>query len=233
MTELHVSLRGIPTPERVKRLPLDARGFYTPAFVATLPDGTRDFRIVDPAYMTHCVRNRRCWICGDKLGVRMAFVLGCMCAVNRVISEPPSHRECAAYAARACPFLARPNMVRREAGMPDTPLQDAAGFGIKRNPGVCAVWVTRSYKPFRAHHGNEGVLFRIGDPEDVTWWREGRPATQREVLSAIVEGLPALAQQADQQETDDPGCGAVAALHEAVMRVRNLLPPPIAEEVAQ
>ena len=62
------------------------------------------------------MREKRCWVCGDPLGVHLTFPIGPMCALNRTISEPPSHHECASWSARNCPFLSRPHMVRREDG---------------------------------------------------------------------------------------------------------------------
>ena len=38
------------------------------------------------------------------MGVHKAFVIGPMCAVNRVIApEPPSHRDCGTFSARVLP----------------------------------------------------------------------------------------------------------------------------------
>jgi hypothetical protein len=45
-------------------------------------------------------------------------------------AEPPSHRECAEYAVRACPFLTRPLAVRNERGLDGF---EPAGVMIKRN----------------------------------------------------------------------------------------------------
>jgi hypothetical protein len=76
-----------------------------------------------------------------------------MCAILRISGEPPSHRECAEFSARACPFLSRPDMVRREDRLPD-----AAKFNplmLERNPGVAMVWITLSYT---VHHGIRPAL---------------------------------------------------------------------------
>jgi hypothetical protein len=131
-------------------------------------------------------------------------------ARNRCISEPPSHLDCAIYSARVCPFLANPRMRRnaRDLYAPDGTLRDglneAAGIGLKRNPGAVCVWVTKEFRVVR--EGN-GVLFRLGDPEQVLWFAEGRPATRDEVLHSIETGLPILADLARQE-----GPAAQAAL---------------------
>lgn len=112
-------------PDRIKRLPVDHRDFPVPWFVQWFDDGkpsdfgigTADFRVIDARKIGVAIRERRCWVCGDRLGVHLAFLIGPMCAVNRVISEPPSHRECAEFSAQTCPFLSRPRMRRNEVAL--------------------------------------------------------------------------------------------------------------------
>ena len=53
--------------------------------------------------------------------------------------------------------------------------------------------ITRSYQPFRPHAGGDGVLFRLGEPEETVWFREGRPASREEVAAAIDASVPDLA----------------------------------------
>ena len=212
---VHPSIAQIEAPARIRRLRLDHRGFPVPWFVAWI-NGQADHRIVDTRKLEPAIKQRLCWTCGEPLGKTYAFVIGPMCAVNRVISEPPSHRECAEYAARACPFLSRPDMHRRTAGMPDIDLTFAAGNGLKRNPGVTCLWITRSYKPFRVpgnSHGNAGILFELGPPIETVWYALGRRASHQEVASALYSGLPALIETAHEEgrEAEDALAGMVAA----------------------
>jgi hypothetical protein len=134
-------------------------------------------------------------VCGGYLLTTFAFVIGPMCATNRISAEPPSHVECAIFSATACPFLTKPKAVRREANLPDAVVFSATG--LERNPGVTLVWATRHYKPFRA--GRE-LLFEIGDPIETRWYREGRTATREEVLESVNSGLPLLREIADTEK---------------------------------
>lgn len=193
-------------PARIARLPIDERGFPVPWFVAW-DGGKPDFRVIRPGGVGHCVKHKTCWLCGEPLGRFMTFVVGPMCGVNRVSSEPPSHRDCATYAVQACPFLTRPLAVRDERDMP-ADAKEPAGVMIKRNPGVALLWVTREYRIFKVENG---ALFRMGEPTEVEFWSRSRKATLDEVRESVRTGMPLLAEVA---EKDGPE-GVRALKHEA------------------
>ena len=184
---LRPELKDIPL--RMEHLPLDERGYPIPAFVDII-EGQRDFRFMSLRHWSRCVREKLCWVCGDKLGGFLTFVIGPMCAINRTTSEPPCHRECARWSAQFCPFLSRPHMVRREDELSERAQENVAGTAILRNPGATCIWVCRSYRIFDDGKGRS--LIEIGDPIEVEWWAEGRKATRAEVEESIRTGLPYL-----------------------------------------
>lgn len=188
-------------PSRIAGLPRNKAGYPIPWFVATLEDGSRDFRIAGTFQMLTAVQHKLCWVCGQPLGTYYAFTIGPMCAVNRISAEPPSHRDCAIYSALVCPFLSNPAMRRRD--LPDVAgLVEPGGQPVLRNPGVTLVWLTRSFHAFTAPFGNEGILFEIGDPTETLWFADGRKATRAEVRDSMESGLPALVDACRQD--DDP-----------------------------
>jgi hypothetical protein len=189
--------------------------FPVPWFVEII-NGQPDFRVISAEKMVRAVRERLCWICGERLGSYLVFVLGPMCAINRIISEPPSHRECAEFAVQACPFLTLPKLTRDE--KPTGPdLVEPAGVGLERNPGACCLWVTKSYRVQRV---SNGVLFQVGDPIEVIWYTKGRVATREEILHAIDTGLPALREPAEAE-----GAESVAELERRYHHVVTTLVP--------
>lgn len=202
-------------PERIRDLPLDARGYPVPWFVAWI-DGRPDFRVIREGGIAQAHNKSLCWICGERRGRFGAFVIGPMCAVNRVSAEPPSHLSCATFAAEACPFLAQPKMKRNERDLP-AEHEAPAGEMIRRNPGVALVWVSRGYKPFR--DGRGGWLFDVGEPSETFWFAHGRPATRAEVMASIESGLPLLRGPAERE-----GPKAVAALERMTADALNLVP---------
>lgn len=182
----------IDMPARIDRLPRDKRGFPIPRFVHWM-DEEPDFRIIDPGHMVACVKRDLCWICGERMGAHKAFVIGPMCCVNRISAEPPSHRDCALFAAKNCPFLSIPLAKRNERGLPENKF--VAGVMIERNPGVTAVWMTRSYQPIKV---GQGVLFQIGEPTSVEFYARARIATRAEVDESVRTGFPFLQSAAEQ-----------------------------------
>ncbi len=181
----------VKVPPRLVSRPRDRHGRVVPFFVAYV-NGEWDFRVVDPNRLHDCLRFKWCWQCGKPMGGNSVFVVGPMCTVNRVSAEPPSHMDCSLYSVQVCPFLTKPQMRRRDA--PEgVPLEDPPGVFIQQNPGVTALWTSRSWKSFTA---DGGLLFDIGEPVDVAWWSQGRLATRAEVFEAFDQGLPRLKQEA-------------------------------------
>jgi hypothetical protein len=224
MSKLHPSLLtahalGIPMPGRMARLPLTEAGWPTLFFAAKV-DGKHDLRVADTSKFLACIKKKLCWLCGEPLGRYLAFVIGPMCVINRVTSEPPSHFECAEYAVQVCPFMVHPRAHRREKHMPDGTI--LPGIGLDHNPGVMALWVTVKYEAFEAgtdHGSSGGVLLHLGTPERITWWAEGRAATPPEIRHAIGLGLPKLRDLAERQGPD-----SVELLGAQIAPARTLLP---------
>lgn len=207
--------RTLPAPPpRIARLPRNHAGYPVPWFVAWI-GGQPDFRIIGDGKLGDAIRFKSCWLCGQPLGANAAFVLGPMCGITRTSPEPPSHRDCADYAARACPFLATPNMRRRENNIPED-AHEPDGIMIRRNPGACLVWVSRNWQ---RQHGL--ALWHVGDPVETRWYAEGRTATRDEVLASIDSGLPLLRAEA---EKDTRPAAALAELDRQHALALELVP---------
>lgn len=208
-------------PPGIAALPRqEGTGYPIPWFVETLPNGSRDFRIMSSQALRRAITESRCWTCGRHIvdlrvgdAPQATFVLGPMCAVNRTSGEPPSHWACAEWSAQVCPFLTTPGRSRREANLPEQRTV-AGGQMIERNPGVALLWASHSWQLRRA---DNGVLWDVGKPYRVAWLREGRPATRAEVEASLTAGLPTLQAVAEKH-------GEMPLLIEAVRQVEPLLP---------
>jgi hypothetical protein len=222
-----------PLPVQMKNLPVDARGFPVPYFVEWFhkdgkpfqhidapirqEDGDYpDFRVMDSRKRARAVRYKLCWVCGGALGVFKAFVIGPMCSINRTSGEPPAHRDCAIFSAQGCPFLTKPQVERRENNLPMPEEIHVHPAMLSRNPGVAMVWITKSYKVQQ----DEGeVLFRIGEPEEIFFFAEGRVATREEIMHSIDTGMPFLREAAEKQ-----GAEALQLLDEMYADAIQLVP---------
>ena len=94
--------------------------------------------------------------------------------------------------------------------------RNVAGVMIPRYPGVVALWITRSSKPFNVRNG---VLFDLGEPERILWYCEGRNATRAEVEASVASGLPLLEAGANKGGPD-----AIKELSQCIARAQPLLP---------
>src|SRR6185295_4115314 len=165
-------MQDVPVPAKLAYRPIQDNGFLLPWFVKVQEHQPVDFRVTDNQRVLQAIQQNRCWVCGDRLGAHKVFVIGPMCIVNRVTSEPPSHLECARYSVKVCPFLSNPAMRRSPRNLPKNHVEPP-GIAIARNPGVVALWFVKTYKTFTV---DRGLLFNIGEPTEVEWWCRGRPA---------------------------------------------------------
>lgn len=222
MTDLRTELPDLPT--RMKKLPVDHRGYPVPYFVVWLDEddnpvergtGKPDFRILAPNVVRDNQRGL-CWLCGQTMGSYKVVVVGPMCVVNRVTAEGCCHYDCARFAVEACPFIVRPHARRQETNMPEG-YKEIEGM-IKHNPGVMALYVTKKgVVPFNTPNGD--VLMRLGEPERVEWYAEGREATSEEAQAALDKGLPNLEREAEAQ-----GGSAPKSLRKQIDRALPLFP---------
>jgi hypothetical protein len=205
-------------PKFMQHLPV-VRGYPVPWFVDWI-DGVPEFRAMDGRKLVRAVRERLCWVCGRLLRGPYVFVVGPMCGINRVSSEPPSHIECGRWSARNCPFLSKPDMVRREDDVVNNAAfrEQAAGIPIARNPGVMLLWFTREYEVF--NDGKGRPLIMMGRPSGVEFYTRGRVATREEVDESILNGIGALETLARAEE------GGMEHLRQKQRAFEKWLPKP-------
>jgi hypothetical protein len=177
MNELRPDLT--PLPKQIAKLPISENGYPVPWFVFWV-DGKPDFRVTDEGKLVRAVKEKKCWICGRRLVKTMTFVFGPMGVMNRGSMEPPSHYECAEWAARNCPFITRSQASRRENNLPDS--THTIELVSDHNPGVFMLWTTHDYMA-RLSSGNHH--FTVGDPVATKWFTNGHEATREEVIAGI------------------------------------------------
>lgn len=202
-------------PPRIAKLPVDDRGYPVPWFVDYV-DGKPEFRAMDPFKWKRAVREKLCWVCGERMGRYMTFVAGPMCGINRTSAEPPTHRECAEWSALHCPFLNNPDSIRRVDEVVGLGSDNVPGHMITRNPGVTMLWTCVDYSIFGDGRGHPLIMF--GEPVAVDWYTKGKVATRAEVVESIASGIHNLVEAAKREE------GGLKYLDEARARFERYLP---------
>jgi hypothetical protein len=205
-TKINNRIAHLIIPENMRNLKISDEGFPVPWFIGYV-NGKPDFRTMDGEKLAIAVRRKLCWSCGRPMGRYLTFAIGPMCMVTRTISEPPSHLSCLEYSVRACPFLSQPRMKRNDKDLPEGHM---AGIAIMRNPGVVALWTTFSYQLLK------GPLFRLGPPEHIEFYAEGRPARSAEIIASMESGLPLLRREA---EDDDGALVEIEKLYAAALKL--------------
>lgn len=218
--------RGLPAvPARMAQLPISPKGFPVPWFVWFVwfdpATGVPDFRVIAPGKILTALNADRCWLCGGALGRHKVFAIGPMCAINRITSEPPSHRECAEFAAEACPFLSQPKMRRNEKLAKPDGAHEMPGRPAKRNPGGVLLWESRDWRPRRV---GEGLLIDVGEPDRVDWYVEGRPASREEAEAIFDAGAEFLRNDAPAGLPAAELAAGLAMLEGEVAAARRFLP---------
>ena len=94
-------------PRRIQQnLLRDPNGRFIPFFVRYI-DNVPDFRFIDARMINRCVLCGVCWVCGlplPKKSQQVGFTLTTASPMRRFATEPPSHPDCAVYAARVWPM---------------------------------------------------------------------------------------------------------------------------------
>ena len=106
---------SVSLPKRMRGLSRDRRGYPIPFVVFRDKEGKPHFTINDHGRAERCRKERRCPICGNKLGKELWFVGGPQSAfhANGAYMDTAMHHECMTYALKVCPYLAVPKYLGR------------------------------------------------------------------------------------------------------------------------
>jgi hypothetical protein len=180
----------LPLPKELIGRPIDHRGFPVPWFVSEkTPEGLWDFVHIHGEKFYQAVKFNKCFVSGEQLGKYAAFVVGPMCTINRIASDPPCKPNVGMWSATHCPFLTNPS-AKRPGG--DHAFVGSATPGLPQpgNPGVTAVWITKEWEY------NRDRLFQFGEPDRVLWYTRGRLATVAEAREGFEIGAEKLMKMA-------------------------------------
>lgn len=176
---------NVEIPPRLSARPV-YRGLAVPYTTKILENGTPDFKVQEEHLRQLCLRDRKCALCGEPLDEEIVFIGGSACAKSRLFFDPAAHEECALYATKACPFLARGT------GYAKDPKNADAVFELvsDKRPKVMVMYYTKSFKLVRLS-GHIAIL--AGPPTKIDYDKmavlDDDPAATEAVLKQMVERM--------------------------------------------
>lgn len=196
------TMKDVPMPGRIAKLPTDKRGLPIPVIVMRDLDGRPHFTVNDTAMVSKVIAEQRCSICGGKLERTAWFVGGILSAMhpNGAYIDPPAHKDCATYALKVCPFLAiRPYSKRIDTKTIDPkklPIHMKLFADNSQDPDQPDVFVLAETSKYWLHTPDPAqpinrYLIPKRPWKTVQYWREGKQITEaqaRTLLSLGVDG---------------------------------------------
>lgn len=183
-------------PDRIARLPKDARGYPIPWNVLRRENGEPLFTVNDDRKHWRAVRQGLCPLCGERLGRWLWFTGGPRSAFdeNGWYIDLPAHHECARFALQTCPYLSAKKYVGR-IDVPDT-------TGVPGPLLIDETLIPERPEVFVAVASNGALLRRRSDrlpmlpyvrPErpymGYEFWRHGRELTLEEAMPILRAAL--------------------------------------------
>jgi hypothetical protein len=98
-------------PERIKKFPLNSKGYPVFYPVKIDLDGVPLLAEVDPDKREDCIVNSKCGVCGEPLGNDIVCIgdpTDEKLLRKLTFKEAAMHMECAEYASKVCPYLSTP-----------------------------------------------------------------------------------------------------------------------------
>lgn len=182
-------------PTSILRLPKDEHGRPVPWYAKWYGNKPSSLAMGEGKF-NRAVAGRRCFLCGERLGVRvLCWVVTPLGVTQRQSEYPPSHPDCVAHVLRG-------------------------GFMGITLVGVMASYTARTFEVVSLSEGGSPKrAINLGEPVNVDWWKDGRAATPEEVAAALDREhalLQSIATRSDRAEQD---------LADAYARALRLLPP--------
>ncbi|QKW22316.1 hypothetical protein HUT16_27445 [Kitasatospora sp. NA04385] len=163
--------------------PVDLRrGLPIPA-VNVHPGGEVDFVTINGPAALQLAGTGRCSLCGQRMTGTATFLGGPKCAEFGFYSDPPMHEECAEWALKLCPHIARPHARRASERRVAHDAVRAVGFSEEK-PSEWVLVVSDSYGSMLVPAEGGGVvpIFTVGEVI-----RTRRFGYQEGVLAEIAE----------------------------------------------
>jgi hypothetical protein len=165
----------VAIPKRLALRPRDKRGYPIPYGVLVNSKGVPDFRVTDQEKWMFAAQHRRCGLCGQPLGGKLAFVGGPLCHRYRFFTDLPMHRDCAEYALKVCPYLALPRMSHALTYEgknldPDVAVKVSSEVSTEK-PERFMLGIAKDFKIGKLPDGS--LALQATEWQETVWWKDG------------------------------------------------------------
>lgn len=185
-------------PARMKKLDRDKRGYPVPFIVYRDKNGDPHFTINDSSAASLAISDKRCSVCGGKLGSNMWFIGGPQSAFHAkgAYIDPPVHKDCGRFALKTCPYIALPSWNEQKRIDAKTLKPGSAPEHmllmdrtmIPDKPVVFVFGKTPRYSLTPAATGFGQVYLKPVKPwVEVEFWKDGKEITRDEAETVIRE----------------------------------------------
>lgn len=155
-------------PKRMRHLPA-YKGLPIPYVQFVAADGP-DFKAIDHGRVFEVLTDRLCGVCGQSLAESFAVIGGEKSIASRTFTDPPMHKECAQYAARACPYL---NGEKRSYSKADFkgegPVVECELIDKEGVPKRMGILYAKSFTYFTIPDKGPMLYVRVADVLNVDW----------------------------------------------------------------
>jgi hypothetical protein len=190
------SFHCVPIPKPMRTLAKDRRGYPIPFIVMRDKDGRPHFTINDAQAVGKVARRRLCAICGKRNPGPGWFLGGPLSFLSRrgAFLDPPSHEDCARYAAQVCPFLAAPSYAKRLDGRtlrddarPDDIALVTNSTAIDERPAFFVLASAATWETHPTGEPGEIVFVATAPWRGTEVWRHGQHVTEAEAHALLAD----------------------------------------------
>ncbi|GLH30150.1 hypothetical protein WSS15_28000 [Acetobacter pasteurianus] len=184
--KLSTHFGNVPIPSRMLNLRRLNSGLPIPKF-ATWEGDKPNLTVMNRDFFGTALRNKLCWICGQKMGRFASFVGGPKSTASKCFVEPPMHRDCAEFAMQVCPYLVTGNNERKNKLTPLEEKQHRSAGTDPDNPIIFGMSISNDW-----HFISGENCFFLKNVAEVIWWKHGKLASSKEAEKAVLEGEQAV-----------------------------------------
>ena len=203
-------------PKRVQKLP-EHQGLKIPYSVAIDEGGKPNYNLTDAEKYITCIRENKCFICGQTLGKHKAFMLPPLAVLRLQHNIPPSHRDCAIWSAETLPSTLNNKPMLLSANDQKQPEQKTGLIMIAVT--TKAIYTATNNSPEWSFTNKESEILI----NEAHWYLDGKQVNYDEVQSHLNKALGVITAEINQSDSEVKK-EAIETLHSRYRLLEGFMP---------